>query len=192
MPFLDFAYQGFGIGVEEDRYAIEQFAASGLDYFVASSFSKNFGLYNERTGALTVVSPTAAESAVAMSHLKTVVRVIYSNPPAHGGLVTATILSDPTLHRQWLAELAGMRERIVAMRSALVDGLNARGVAGDFSYIKQQRGMFSFSGLSDATVAWLRQHKNIYVVGGGRINLAGLTSNNIDYVCDSIAEALQS
>jgi len=192
LPFLDFAYQGFGIGVEEDRYAVEQFAASGLDFFVASSFSKNFGLYNERTGALTVVSPTAAESAVAMSHLKTVVRVIYSNPPAHGGLVTATILSDPALHRQWLGELAAMRERIVAMRSALVDGLNARGVAGDFSYIKRQRGMFSFSGLSDATVAWLRQHKNIYVVGGGRINLAGLTSQNIDYVCDAIAEALRS
>jgi aspartate/tyrosine/aromatic aminotransferase len=127
-----------------------------------------------------------------MSHLKTVVRVIYSNPPAHGGLVAATILGDPALYRQWLDELAAMRERIVAMRTALVDGLNARGVAGDFSYIKRQRGMFSFSGLSDATVAWLREHKNIYVVGGGRINLAGLTSKNIDYVCDAIAEALRS
>lgn len=192
MPFLDFAYQGFGLGVEEDRYAVEQFAATGRDLFVASSFSKNFGLYNERTGALTIVSPNREESAVAMSHLKTVVRVIYSNPPAHGGLVAATILGDPALYRQWLDELAAMRERIVAMRTALVDGLNARGVAGDFSYIKRQRGMFSFSGLSDATVAWLREHKNIYVVGGGRINLAGLTSKNIDYVCDAIAEALRS
>ena len=192
LPFLDFAYQGFGEGVEEDRYAVEQFAATGLDFFIASSFSKNFGLYNERTGALTIVSPTAEESVVAMSHLKTVVRVIYSNPPAHGGLVAATILGDPLLYKQWLGELAAMRERIVAMRTALVDGLNARGVAGDFSYIKKQRGMFSFSGLSDATVAWLREHKNIYVVGGGRINLAGLTSKNIDYVCDAIAEALKA
>ncbi|KAB2888759.1 MAG: aspartate/tyrosine/aromatic aminotransferase [Desulfobulbaceae bacterium] len=192
LPFLDFAYQGFGAGVDEDRYAVAQFAESGLDYFIASSFSKNFGLYNERTGALTIVSPDAAQAAVALSHLKTVVRVIYSNPPAHGGLVAATILSDPDLRRQWLAELAGMRERIVAMRTALVEGLNARGVAGDFSYITRQRGMFSFSGLSDATVAWLRQNKHIYVVGGGRINLAGLTSKNIDYVCDSIAEALRS
>ncbi len=192
MPFLDFAYQGFGAGVEEDRYAVEQFAATGMDFFVASSFSKNFGLYNERTGALTIISPNAEESVVAMSHLKTVVRVIYSNPPAHGGLVAATILGDPALYQQWLGELAGMRERIVAMRTALVVGLNTRGVAGDFSYIQKQRGMFSFSGLSDEIVAWLRQHKNIYVVGGGRINLAGLTSKNIDYVCDSIAEALQS
>ncbi len=192
MPFLDFAYQGFGAGVEEDRFAVEQFAVTGRDFFVASSFSKNFGLYNERAGALTIVSPTAAESAVAMSHLKTVVRVIYSNPPAHGGLVAATILGDPLLYKQWLGELAAMRERIVAMRTALVDGLNARGVAGDFSYIKKQRGMFSFSGLSDETVAWLREHKNIYVVGGGRINLAGLTSKNIDYVCDAIAEALKA
>jgi aspartate aminotransferase/aromatic-amino-acid transaminase len=192
MPFLDFAYQGFGAGVEEDRYAVEQFAATGRDLFVASSFSKNFGLYNERTGALTIVSPNREESVVAMSHLKTVVRVIYSNPPAHGGLVAATILGDPALYQQWLGELAAMRERIVAMRTALVDGLNARGVAGDFSYIKRQRGMFSFSGLSDATVAWLREHKNIYVVAGGRINLAGLTSKNIDYVCDAIAEALKA
>ena len=192
MPFLDFAYQGFGAGVDEDRYAVEQFAATGRDFFVASSFSKNFGLYNERTGALTIVSPNAEESVVAMSHLKAVVRVIYSNPPAHGGLVAATILGDPELYRQWLGELAGMRERIVAMRTALVEGLNARGVAGDFSYIKKQRGMFSFSGLSDATVAWLREHKHIYVVGGGRINLAGLTSQNIDYVCDAIAEALKA
>jgi aspartate/tyrosine/aromatic aminotransferase len=192
MPFLDFAYQGFGAGVEEDRYAVEQFAATGRDFIVASSFSKNFGLYNERAGALTIVSPSAEESVVAMSHLKTVVRVIYSNPPAHGGLIAATILGDPALYQQWLGELAAMRERIVAMRTALVDGLNARGVAGDFSYIKRQRGMFSFSGLSDATVAWLREHKNIYVVGGGRINLAGLTSRNIDYVCDAIAEALKA
>ncbi len=191
IPFLDFAYQGFGAGVEADRFAVEQFAAAGVDFFVASSFSKNFGLYNERTGALTVISPSREESVVAMSHLKTTVRVIYSNPPAHGGLVAATILSNPELHVQWLAELAEMRERIVAMRTALVDGLAARGVARDFSFIKEQRGMFSFSGLSDAVVAWLRDNRAIYVVGGGRINLAGLTSANIDYVCDSIAEALK-
>lgn len=191
IPFLDFAYQGFGAGVEEDRFAVEQFAAAGKDFFVSSSFSKNFGLYNERTGALTIISPNREESVVAMSHLKTTVRVIYSNPPAHGGLVAATILSDPELHQQWLAELSAMRERIVAMRTALVDGIAARGVARDFSFIKEQRGMFSFSGLNDDIVAWLRDNKGIYVVGGGRINLAGLTTANIDYVCDAIAEALK-
>jgi aspartate/tyrosine/aromatic aminotransferase len=189
IPFLDFAYQGFGESVEADRCGIEEFAAIGVDFFVASSFSKNFGLYNERTGALTIVSPTAQDAAVAMSHLKTTIRVIYSNPPAHGGLVVATILSTPELHKQWLDELAGMRDRIKAMRAALVEGLAARGVKGDFSFITRQRGMFSFSGLSDALVAWLRANKSIYVVGGGRINLAGLTKANIDYVCDAIAEA---
>ncbi len=191
IPFLDFAYQGFGESVESDRCGIEEFAATGVDFFVASSFSKNFGLYNERTGAITVVSPTAEDAAVAMSHMKTTIRVIYSNPPAHGGLVVATILSNPELHKQWLTELAGMRDRIKAMRAALVDGLSARGVKGDFSYITRQRGMFSFSGLSDEIVAWLRSNKSIYVVGGGRINLAGLTKANIDYVCDAIAEALK-
>lgn len=191
IPFLDFAYQGFGAGVDEDRFAVEQFAAAGVDFFVASSFSKNFGLYNERTGALTIVSPTARESEVAMSHLKTTVRVIYSNPPAHGGLVVAAILSDAALTEKWLGELDAMRQRIVSMRSGLVDGLAARGVDRDFSFIKAQRGMFSFSGLNDDTVMWLREKKGIYVVGGGRINLAGLTSANIDYVCDSIAEALK-
>jgi aspartate/tyrosine/aromatic aminotransferase len=191
IPFLDFAYQGFGESVEEDRCWIEEFAAAGVDFFIASSFSKNFGLYNERAGALTIVSPTAQDSAVAMSHLKSTIRVIYSNPPAHGGLVVATILSDPELHKQWLGELAAMRDRIKAMRLALVEGLATRGVAGDFSYITRQRGMFSFSGLSDDIVAWLRSNKSIYVVGGGRINLAGLTKANINYVCDAIAEALK-
>lgn len=192
IPFLDFAYQGFGENVEGDRCSVEEFAATGVDFIVASSFSKNFGLYNERTGALTVVSPNSQEAAVAMSHLKTTIRVIYSNPPAHGGLVVATILSDPELHKQWLVELAEMRDRIKAMRAALVNGLAARGVQGDFSYITRQRGMFSFSGLSDDIVNWLRENKNIYVVAGGRINLAGLTSANIDYVCDAIAEALKA
>ncbi len=190
-PFLDFAYQGLGKGIEEDRFAVAEFAFTGVDYFVASSFSKNFGLYNERTGALTIVSPNAEEAAVALSHLKTTIRVCYSNPPAHGGLVVATILNDPGLKAQWLGELNAMRERIVDMRSALVDGLAKRGVKEDFSHIKEQRGMFSFLGVTDDIVAWLREKKGIYVVAGGRVNLAGLTTKNIGYVCDSIAEALK-
>jgi aspartate aminotransferase/aromatic-amino-acid transaminase len=191
-PFLDFAYQGFGDSIEDDRGAVEKFAAAGIDFLVASSFSKNLGLYNERTGALTVVSPNAAEAAVAMSHIKTTIRVNYSNPPAHGGLAASGVLTDAGLYDQWIGEVAEMRERIKAMRVALVDGIAARGVKQDFSYIKEQRGMFSFSGLSNDTVAWLKENKAIYIVGGGRINLAGLTSGNIDYVCDSIAEALEA
>ena len=191
IPFLDFAYQGFGDGVNEDRFAVEQFAAAGIDFFVASSFSKNFGLYNERTGAITVVTPSAAEASVAMSHLKTVVRVNYSNPPAHGGFVASMILDTPDLHTMWLEELAGMRDRIVNMRKSLVAGLAAQGVDGDFSFIEKQRGMFSFSGWSDDVVSRLREKNNIYVVGGGRINLAGLTTSNIDYVCKAVAEAMK-
>lgn len=191
MAFLDFAYQGFGEGVAEDRAGIVAFAEAGLDFFVASSFSKNFGLYNERTGAITVVSPSAAETVVAMSHLKSTIRVIYSNPPAHGGLVVTTVLGDSGLRAQWLEELAAMRERIKAMRTLLVEGLAKRGVPGDFSFITSQRGMFSFSGLSDEVVQWLRREKSIYVVAGGRINLAGLTRGNIDYVCEAIAQALE-
>lgn len=191
IPFLDFAYQGFGESVEADRFAVEQFAARGRDFLVASSFSKNFGLYNERTGALTIVCPTPEEAGVALSHLKTTIRVLYSNPPAHGGLVAAKILDRPELYSLWIEELGAMRERIRDMRKALVEGLVARGVEGDFSYITRQRGMFSFSGLSADVVDWLRENKSIYVVGGGRINLAGLTSGNIEYVCDAIAEALK-
>lgn len=190
--FLDFAYQGFGDSVEADRRSVEEFAAAGVDFFIASSFSKNFGLYNERTGAITVVSANAEEATVAKSHLDLTVRVCYSNPPAHGGLIVKTVLSDAQLTQSWRDELAGMCNRIVDMRSALVDGLAQRGVDQDFSYIKQQRGMFSFSGLTDETVAWLKEHKGIYVVGGGRINVAALTTKNIEYVCDSIAEALKS
>jgi aspartate aminotransferase/aromatic-amino-acid transaminase len=191
LGFIDFAYQGFGTSVESDRRSVEEFAATGCDFFVASSFSKNFGLYNERTGAITVISPSAAETEVALSHLKATVRVCYSNPPAHGGLIVRAILSEPALEKSWRSELAQMCNRIVDIRTALVDGLARRGVDQDFSYIRQQRGMFSFSGLTDETVAWLRQQKAIYVVGGGRMNIAGLTSANIDYVCDAIAEALK-
>lgn len=192
MPFLDFAYQGFSKGISEDRVAVEIMAQAGIDFFVASSFSKNFGLYNERTGALTIVAPSAGEADIAMSHLKKTVRVIYSNPPAHGGLTVATVLSDETLYAKWVKELDEMRNRIVEMRNALVDGLASRNIGTDFSYIKEQSGMFSFSGLDDETVSWLRREKGVYVVGGGRINVAGLTSSNVNYVCDSIAEALSA
>jgi aspartate/tyrosine/aromatic aminotransferase len=191
IPFVDFAYQGFGTGVEEDRASVMEFAGTGSDFFIASSFSKNFGLYNERTGAITVVCPNREEADIAMSHLKTTVRVCYSNPPAHGGLIVRTALSDPALKEAWLAELKAMCNRIKEMRTALVDGLEKRGIAQDFSSIRRQNGMFSFSGLSDDVVNWLRENKAIYIVGGGRINVAGLTTSNIDYICDSIAEALR-
>jgi aspartate/tyrosine/aromatic aminotransferase len=190
LPFLDFAYQGFGDSMESDRLPVEKFAKAGIDFLVASSFSKNFALYNERTGALTIVSPNAEDSSIAMSHVKKIIRVNYSNPPAHGGLAARTVLTDNDLYKEWINEVAVMRDRIKDMRVAFVEGLKKRGVTQDFSYIVDQRGMFSFSGLNDDIVNWLRKDKSIYIVKGGRINVAGLTTNNIDYVCDAIAEAL--
>ena len=190
LPFLDFAYQGFGDSMEADRLPVEKFAKAGIDFLVASSFSKNFALYNERTGALTIVSPNAEESSIAMSHVKKIIRVNYSNPPAHGGLAARTVLTDNDLYKEWINEVAVMRDRIKDMRVAFVEGLKKRGVTQDFSYIVDQRGMFSFSGLNDNIVNWLQKDKSIYIVKGGRINVAGLTTNNINYVCDAIAEAL--
>lgn len=190
LPFVDFAYQGFGTGLEDDRAAILALASENPEMLVASSFSKNFGLYRDRVGALTVVAATPDRASAAFSHVQTRIRVCYSNPPAHGGLIVQTILGDQALREQWLAELAGMRNRIAALRTHLVEGLKAMNVPGDFSFIQKQHGMFSFSGLNDAQVAFLRDQKAIYMVGGGRINVAGLNDSNMKYVCESIAEAL--
>jgi len=192
MPFIDFAYQGFGESLDADRTGVEAMLKSGIAFFAASSFSKNFGLYRERTGALTVVAGSAEEAAAAMSHVKKTARVIYSNPPAHGGLIVTTILGSPELTAQWNAELDTMRERIASMRSALAEGLAARGVPMDFAFITQQKGMFSFSGLTKDQVEFLKAEKHIYIVGSGRINVAGLTPQNIDYVCDAIAESFKA
>ncbi len=190
MPLIDFAYQGFGVGIEQDRAPLQLFLDAGMELIVASSFSKNFGLYQDRSGALTLVAARPDAAQTVLSQVKRIVRVNYSNPPAHGGLVVETVLDDPPLRRQWESEVAGMRERIKTMRAALVDGLRRRGAGQDFSFISRQNGMFSFSGLNDAQVSFLRERKGIYMVKGGRMNVAGITSKNIDYLCDSIAEAL--
>lgn len=190
VPFLDFAYQGFGAGIAEDRAPLDFFLGAGLELLIASSFSKNFGLYQERTGALTLVAAKADATQTVLSQVKRIIRVNYSNPPAHGGLVVETVLKDGRLRAQWESEVAEMRNRVKAMRAALVTGLRRRGVAQDFSFINRQNGIFSFSGLTDAQVSFLRERKGIYMVKGGRMNVAGITSKNIDYLCDSMAEAL--
>ncbi len=188
---IDFAYQGFGESIEADRKSVETFLAAGVDFFVASSFSKNFGLYRERTGALTAVAATPEAAQTAASHMKKNARVIYSNPPAHGGLIVTTLLSDPELSKRWKTELDTMRERIAGMRKELADGLTTRGVAMDCSFMTQQNGMFSFSGLNKKQVDFLREEKAIYIVGSGRINVAGLTPANMTDVCEAIAEAMR-
>ena len=190
LPFLDFAYQGYGDGLEQDRAGVLALAAACPEFLVASSFSKNFGLYQDRTGALTVVAGRAAVIEAAFSNVEIAVRVNYSNPPAHGGLIVTRILSDAALRAQWMGELTAMREHIATTRARFVAALGQHGVAGDYSFITRQKGMFSFSGLSDAQVKFLRDRKSIYIVGGGRINVAGITSKNIEYLCTSIREAL--
>lgn len=192
IPFLDFAYQGLGEGIAEDRRGLLAMLDAGVECFVSSSFSKNFGLYQDRVGALTIVAADPKSAETAFSHAKTVIRVIYSNPAAHGGAIVTTILKNDELRALWAEELGTMRQRISSVRNTLVGELKKRGASIDFSFINRQHGMFSFSGLSDAQVSYLRDKKSIYMVGGGRINVAGITSGNVDYLCDSIVEAMKN
>ena len=191
LAFLDAAYVGFGTGLAEDRAATTAFAATGVPFLQSTSFSKNLAMYRERVGALTFVGADAAQATAAQSQIQRLVRVLYSNPPSHGAAVAARILGDRLLRTRWEAELGAMRERIHKVRRLLVEGLSARGVARDFSFIRRQQGMFSFSGLGDAAVARMRHEFAVYMVKGGRINVAGLTSGNIDYVCDAMASVLR-
>jgi len=190
IPFLDFAYQGLGDSVEADRHGVLAMAAACPEMLVSSSFSKNFGLYQDRTGALSLFARDAKQAEACFSNIEIVVRVNYSNPAAHGGLIVTTILADPALKAQWRSELDAMRNRIASVRADLVRSLQDSGIAQDFAFIQQQKGMFSFSGLSDAQVQFLRDKKAVYVVGGGRINVAGITPKNLGYLCAAIREAL--
>ena len=191
VAFIDMAYQGFADGIKQDAIALDLFAASGLQFFVSSSFSKSFSLYGERVGALTVVASSKDEAARVLSQIKRVIRTNYSNPPTHGGAVVAAVLSSPELRQQWEDELAGMRERIRAMRTALVEQLSAKGVTQDFSFVVKQRGMFSYTGLTADQVERLKTEFGIYAVGTGRICLAALNTKNIGYVADAIASVLK-
>ncbi len=190
VAFIDMAYQGFADGIEPDAVALRLFAASGLQFFVSSSFSKSFSLYGERVGALSIVTANKDESARVLSQVKRVVRTNYSNPPTHGGAIVAAVLASPELRKLWEEELAGMRERIRAMRTGLVEKLRARGVAQDFSFVAKQRGMFSYTGLGAGQVERLQAEFGIYAVSTGRICLAALNSRNIDYTADAIAAIL--
>lgn len=191
LPLLDFAYQGFADGLEEDAVGVRTVAAHCPELFVASSYSKNFGLYNERTGALTLVARNGEAAEAALSHVKRCIRANYSNPPAHGGEIVRTILGDPALRQQWEGEVTAMRERINTMRHLFVETLNEKGVARDFSFIARQRGMFSFSGLTPDQVQALRERHGVYIVGSGRISVAGMTEGNMEYLCEAIADVLK-
>ena len=188
--FLDMAYQGFGQGIAEDGAAIAKFVAAGIDFLVSTSFSKSFSLYGERVGALSALCASKDEADRVLSQLKIAIRTNYSNPPTHGGTVVATVLNTPDLRAQWEKELAEMRVRIKAMRSALVEGLKAAGVKQDMSFITQQVGMFSYSGLSKDQMVRLRQEFGVYGTDTGRMCVAALNSGNVQHVCQSIAKVL--
>ncbi len=187
VPFLDMAYQGFADGIDADAVAVRALTNAGLQFFVASSFSKSFSLYGERVGALSIVTASKEESARVMSQVKRVIRTNYSNPPIHGGALVAGVLASPELRQMWETELAGMRDRIRGMRTSLVDAIKAQGVAQDFSFIVQQCGMFSYTGLTAAQVERMKEEFGIYAVSTGRICLAALNSRNVDYVAKAIA-----
>jgi aspartate/tyrosine/aromatic aminotransferase len=191
VTLVDFAYQGFGTGLREDAAGVMELCGRLDELLVCSSFSKNFGLYNERVGALTLVGPTPPATAAALSHAKMCVRTNYSNPPFHGGAIIRTVLSDPSLRAQWEVELQQMRDRINRMRTLFAETMKAKGAPRDFSFITQQRGMFSFSGLSPEHVQALRDQFGIYIVNSGRINVAGMTVGNMDAICAAIITVLR-
>jgi len=190
VPLLDFAYQGFADGLEQDATGLRALLARGVTMLVASSFSKNFALYDERVGALSIVGTTAAETASLLSHVKGVIRAIYSNPPAHGGEIVATVLADPELRARWVEEVGVMRDRINGNRARFVAGLEAAGAAGDHAALMRQRGMFSLLPLGTERVARLRDEFALYVVGAGRVNVAGLTEANLEPVCRALAAVM--
>lgn len=190
LPLFDFAYQGFANGLEEDAVGLRAFAANHKELLISSSYSKNFGLYNERVGAFTLVAEDEATAVKAFSQVKTIIRTLYSNPALHGASAVATVLNDEQLKAQWIAELDEMRGRIKAMRQKFVELLAKYGAKQDFDFIIQQNGMFSFSGLSPEQVDRLKDEFAIYAVRSGRINVAGITEQNIDYLCESIVKVL--
>ena len=191
LPLVDFAYQGFGDGLAEDAAGLHELAKLNPELLVCSSFSKNFGLYGERVGALTLVAGSADAAQKALSQVRVGIRTNYSNPPIHGGALVAAVLNDPKLRQQWDAEVAAMRSRIHQMRKLFVETMKTKAPKHDFSFITRQRGMFSFSGLSNMQVDELRTKHAVYVVGnGGRINVAGMTANNMQVLCDAIAAVL--
>jgi aromatic-amino-acid transaminase len=188
--FLDMAYQGFGHGIQEDGAVMAKFVAAGLNFLVSTSFSKSFSLYGERVGALSVLCADKEEADRVLSQLKIVIRTNYSNPPTHGGAVVAAVLSNPELRALWEKELGEMRVRIKDMRQKLVDGLKAAGVQQDMSFITDQIGMFSYSGLNKDQMVRLRTEFGVYGTDTGRMCVAALNSKNIAHVCASIAKVV--
>ena len=190
IPFLDIAYQGFGEGMEQDAYAIRALDQAGLNFIVSNSFSKIFSLYGERVGGLTFVCDDAASAQCTFGQLKATVRRIYSSPPTTGAWLVDQVLNDSALNQQWQNEVKEMRERIIKMRRILKDELTKALPDRDFNYLVEQKGMFSYTGLTGEQVDTLREDYAIYLVRSGRICVAGLNMNNVYIVAKAMAEVL--
>jgi len=190
IPFIDSAYQGFAEGLESDATPIRLFTEAGLTFLVANSYAKSFSIYRERCGALSVVTASSNEAATVQSQIKRIARAIYSNPPSYGAQLISLVLNNPELRATWEQELEGMRLRILEMRSLFTRRLQELVPNRDFSFIEQQRGMFSYSGLSREVVLKLREKYHIYALESGRICVAAMNTKNVDYICSSIAGAL--
>jgi len=191
IPFIDTAYQGLGDGLEEDAYGMRTMAEKLPEIVIASSCSKNFGLYRERTGSITFITQTAEQAGIVAAQAMTVARQLYSMPPAHGALLVSLILGDEELCTDWKAELEEVRLRIKSMRTLLADSIQDNAQGMDFSHIKRQNGMFSFLGVKPEHLVRLREEFGIYIVSSTRINLAGINSSNINYLSESIKEVLK-
>jgi aspartate/tyrosine/aromatic aminotransferase len=190
VPFIDIAYQGFAEGLDEDAYSVRSMLDRVPEMIVAASCSKNFGLYRERVGSLSFVSASADASEIVSSHALNIVRTLYSLPPDHGGAAVTMILNDEDLRNDWLDELSNMRQRMKEMRKLLVAGLGRTAPGRDFSQIERAHGMFCYLGVSPEQVAQLKKDYGVYLVDSGRINICGITSDNVDYLAESIASVL--
>lgn len=189
LPLIDFAYQGFGDGLEQDAWSTRLFAADIPEVLITSSCSKNFGLYRDRTGALIVCAKSADKLIDIRSQLANIARNLWSTPPDHGAAVVATILADPELKARWADEVEAMRLRIAQLRSGLVEALEPHGLRERFAHIGVQRGMFSYTGLSPAQVKTLRERHSVYMVSSGRANVAGIDATRLALLADAIADA---
>jgi len=192
IPFFDCAYQGFASGdLDSDAWAVRYFVDERkMEIFCSQSFSKNFGLYNERAGNLTVVVKDPSVIANTKSQLTLIVRGSYSNPPAHGARVVEKVLNNDALFAEWKDNIKTMAGRIIAMRKSLRDRLEALGTPGTWNHITDQIGMFSFTGLNPEMCEFLVKEKHIYLLRSGRISMCGVTPGNVDYVANSIHEAV--
>jgi len=187
LPYFDMAYQGFASGdIDRDAYAVRHFVEQGHNILLSQSFAKNMGLYGERVGGFTVVCANPDEKARVESQLKIIIRPLYSNPPCNGARIASTILTDEALRAQWLGEVKGMADRIISMRTQLRDNLAKEGSTHDWSHITDQIGMFCFTGLKPEQVAKLTSEHSVYLTKDGRISVAGVSSNNVEYLAHAI------